>query len=211
MSFIKNPEKVIRGIDAEIHRIRDVHMAHWRDIVWVTFCRILENSPQFTGKAVANWRIGVGSPDHTFDPTLGDHEYVLLFRGNEFKGRGKKRRVATHVKGDQKWIEVAKRINAPKMLEITATHARYAHVYFSNMTKGDNDGGKSSVFYMTSLQKPGYWMKKLRGFNKPYEVAAESVAAVRMLYPASKGMERIPGGNEWTKYVGAERLTRIKV
>ena len=85
-------------------------------------------------------------------------------------GRFYKKDVA-HRKGHDEWIEVARRRNAPKMLQIQ----RGTHVYFSNKVHGDNDMGRSSVFYMKSMQESTYWLTKLRAENRPYETAQETI------------------------------------
>ena len=52
-------------------------------------------------------------------------------------------------------------------------------VYFSNMAHGDNDGGKSSVYYMKTMQDINYWQAKLRAVNQPYETAQETIMYVQ--------------------------------
>ncbi len=153
------------GIDLWVKRSEEMFIADFRDLVWAVFCRILVQTPQYTGKAVANWNIGVGAPDESFQDNLGDP------REAEQDYRGDWHPVPTQERGDSEWIEVAMARNKPKLALIK----RNTRVYFSNNVVGDNDDGKSDVLYLSSLQDAGYWQEKLREVNKPYEIAAESV------------------------------------
>lgn len=187
--LVTNIKKSVAGVDLMLKRVEDGFVGRYRDVVWLTFCRILENTPQFSGRAVANWQIGVGAPDKTFDPSLGEPELALLHSHGDSRG--------AHHKGDKQWIEEAKRRNAPKIPTIT----RRTKVYFTNMTKGDNDHRRSSVYYLESLQDPEYWMVKLRNWNKPYETAAESLVISMMEHRMLKTKEGIVGGDGWRAYV----------
>lgn len=154
--MIKNPFMVNHGIELFMRRVREAPINAFREIVWVTFCRILEETPQFSGKAVANWNIGVGAPDFSYDPHVGDkvglHDLA-------------------HQRGDNEWIEYAKFRNAPKVKQIS----RDLKVFICNGVEGDDDNGRSTELYLDSLQDPGYWAVKLRSINQPYETAHEAI------------------------------------
>lgn len=184
-SLVRNPEVFNNGVDI---RIRGVNVAYdqvYRDTVWRVFTRILNQTPQFTGRAVANWNIGVGAPDYDFDPGLGDD---IEMSGAQYP--------IAHWRGDRKWIERAKARNRPKMARIT----RGMRVYINNGVMGDDDGGKSSELYMEALQESGYWLDKLRMVNKPYETAQESVIFMAEREGRLRGIGLKAGGNNMADY-----------
>jgi hypothetical protein len=160
---IKNPFEVNMGVELTMKRVREAPVDAFREIVWLTFCRILEQTPQWSGKAVANWNIGVGAPDFSYDPDVGEKlgRYDLALQ-----------------RGDNEWIEYAKFRNAPKIREIR----RDLKVFICNGVEGDTDNGRSSELYLDSLQDPKYWAVKLRQVNQPYETAHESVIHIAEKY-----------------------------
>jgi len=154
------------GIDLWVTRTDEMFVEEYRDLVRRIFRRILVNTPQYSGKAVANWSIGVGAPDET--------QYVAHGDAPEVTFSGRDGRVTLHPRhqvGSPEWIAVAEARNEPKLALIT----RRSRVYFSNGALGDDDEGLSSDLYLDSLQDETYWREKLRTVNQPYEVAAESI------------------------------------
>lgn len=166
--MIKNLPAVLAALDFQIERVGKLHIAAFRKAVWEVFCNILVQTPQFTGRAVANWNIGVGAPDLTFDPA-GDDQRVTK-SGYLAKGKSLRQR------GDHYWIDYAKEKNRPRLFLIKGS----TKVFISNAARGDTDNGKSSEMYLESLQDPAYWMQKLRDVNKPYETAAETLILFNM-------------------------------
>lgn len=151
------------GYNAVVRRTKDwAHtMPEYRQFVWGVFCRILGETPQWSGKAVANWNLSVGGPDLDWDPNVGDKVDIWG---------------SAHQRGDAKWIEYAKARNLPRIREINSKNHR---VWITNMVEGDDDHGKSSTNYILSLQSDDYWDKKLRWQNKPYETADESILFIQ--------------------------------
>lgn len=180
--MIKNPFHVNHGIELFMRRVREAPIAAYREIVWVTFVRILEQTPQWSGKAVANWNIGVGAPDFSYDPDVGDK--LGLYD------------LARH-RGDNEWIEYAKFRNAPKIAEIR----RDLKVFICNGVEGDTDNGRSTELYLDSLQDPGYWAVKLRSVNQPYETAHESVIQIAGEYLAGGFLPAVADGPSFERYL----------
>lgn len=168
--MINNLGVINQGIDLWVKRVEEMYVAEYRKIIWKVFLRILKETPQYSGLAVVNWNIGVDAPDfstHTYKgnvdvaplPNSAFPEMILLPRS----------------KGDRRAIRVAADRNRPKLQQIT----RKSRVYISNGVSGDNDLGRTATtLYLEELQDPGYWAKKLRSENRPYETAQESLLFV---------------------------------
>lgn len=156
---------------ALVRRARETLVAEYRDIVKEIFWRILHQTPQFSGRAVAHWQVGIDVPD------LSYHNQGIGKVVNPVTGRHKKdgafyKQDAALRKGDEKYIQVAWQRNLPKFELIK----RNSKVFFTNAVRGDTDNGESSAFYLQDLQEEDYWMAKLRpGINTPYQTAAETV------------------------------------
>lgn len=174
--------KEMAAVDEMIRRTREAFVQDYRDAVWAIFNRILEQTPQFTGRAVAHWDIQVDG-----NTSYYRHDYIGKVV-NPNTGRHKKdgtfyKQDAALRRGDQTYIEVAKARNFPKLALIR----RESVVRFTNNVEGDNDNGASSTYYMQALQEPTYWAAKLRHENKPYETAQESIAWEQFSHGGSKG------------------------
>lgn len=180
--MIKNIFQVNMGIELFMTRVREAPIDAYRQIVWETFCRILEQTPQWSGKAVANWNLSVGAPDFSYDPDVGDK--LDLFD------------LARH-RGDNEWIEYAKFRNAPKVKEIR----RDLKVYICNGVEGDSDNGRSTELYLDSLQDPKYWAVKLRSVNQPYETAHESIIHIAGEYLAGGFLPAKASGPSFERYL----------
>lgn len=151
---------VLKGVSRAEITLKEVSLVHFRIAVWALFQELVYTTPQFTGKAAANWNIGLGAPDLSVDDSLGErpedkkakdgHAYQLL--------------VARHV-GDRKWAEESIERNRFKPGRIL-TNTR---VFISNAVQGDDDEGgpmgTQSEYYLAALQSPGYWAAKLREEN----------------------------------------------
>ncbi len=170
------------GVDLYMQKIRDMTADQYRAFIWAVFLRILNETPQFSGKAVANWNISLNTPNFDYDDSLGDN--TEIFGGSSFGQRGL---TDVRQRGDKKWIDVAKRRNQPILWGpgggpnkgFSRGGATYKDkVFISNGVRGDDDEGKSVEAYMESLQDPAYAARKLRAANQPYENAQESVIVV---------------------------------
>lgn len=158
----------MRKIDLYIARKQAAHLDWYRAAVWEIFKRLLRQTPQFSGRAVANWTLGIGAPSAWFDPNLGEGEdwAVTVQQGKQ----------EPHKRGDPKWMRVARERERPKLDLIT----RRTKVYFCNNVPGDSDNGhfNGPNKYLAELQDPGYWQEKLRDVNRPYETAQETILAL---------------------------------
>lgn len=171
------------AIDEIIRRTREALVDEYRFVVWEIFCRILEQTPQFTGRAVAHWDIQVdGDTSYFRDDSIG--KVVNMVDPQRRKnGQFVKRQVAQH-KGNPEFIEIAKRRNEPKLKLIH----RGSVVRFTNNVQGDTDNGTKSTFYLRELQEPTYWKAKLRAVNQPYETVQESIGTVQWFYGQGSGL-----------------------
>lgn len=159
-TYARNVFQVNQGVDLWLKRMEPMFVEQYRKIVWMIFMRILRHTPQYSGKAVANWNIGLGSPDYSFNESLGDSSDA---------------RIPSHVVGDPKWINRAKARNWPKIAQIQ----RRTKVYINNAVEGDTDNERTlTPLYLQELQNPAYWITKLRLANQPYETAHESIIVV---------------------------------
>jgi hypothetical protein len=177
MGLIKDPFKVNLGIDLFMKKVESAGIDLFRDFVWKVFCEILNQTPQWSGKAVANWNIGVGAPDFSWDDNVGDHIDAFAL---------------AHERGDEKWKRYARERNKHKLKEI---HRR-EKVFITNAVWGDTDHGKSSHLYLESLQDPAYWTKKLRVVNQPYEIATETMIRVIRDYKRGIGISVTRAGGD---------------
>lgn len=178
MGHVTNLARFNIGVDLAFKQVAALGTQAYRDFIWQVFLRILRETPQWSGKAVANWNISIGAPNFDFIDNLGDP--VDNFG-------------VAHEKGDERWMRIARTRNKPIMQSI-----RYRDkVFISNGVTGDDDGGKSANTYLESLQDPGYWASKLRAVNQPYETAQESVIVIGTKF-GSKGfaLPRI-SGEDW--------------
>lgn len=166
MGLVRNRAQVHRQVQMSMTRVEGATVALYRRVVWEIFTRILEQTPQFTGRAVANWNLGINAPDMSVDYGMGDD--VSLTASGYYAH-------ATRERGDRKWIQEAEERARYLMRRIR----KGDKVFISNAVLGDDDAGGSAGFpYMAALQEPGYWATKLRNANKPYETAMESAIFV---------------------------------
>lgn len=160
MGVLKNKASVFRDIELAMAKIEEAPVALYRKTVLEIFTRIVMQTPQYTGRAVANWNIGINSPDMSFDPGMGGaHEMT----------KGGHIRTASHEKGDPKWAEES----LERAKYVVRRIKRGDIVYITNATRGD--GGEA---YLTELQNPATWAARLRAVNQPYETAMESAMFV---------------------------------
>lgn len=169
----------LRGFDkvksALIRRANETLVAEYRDVAREIFWRILHNTPQFTGRAVAHWQVGIDAPDNSFqDENIG--KVVNLLTGRHKKDGTFYKQDQALKKGDPKYIQVAWQRNLPKFAQIK----RGSKVYFTNAVMGDTDNGDSSEFYMQDLQETGYAVKKLRSLNQPYKNVYDTIVGYQL-------------------------------
>lgn len=170
-----------QGVDLWFKQGRGILVANYRDLIWEAFLQILRSTPQWSGKAVANWNISIGSPNFNWDDTAGDEAMAHMGKA------------LAHERGDEKWMRVA-RDRARRVVGPKGVNIKYGDkVFISNGVEGDDDGGVGSVNYLQDLQDPFYWHHKLREVNKPYETAQETILIVSTRF-GSKGYART-GGN----------------
>lgn len=183
MGLIKNMPQALQGVDLSFAKVSQMPAQAYREFIWDLFLRILRETPQFSGKGVANWNLSIGAPNFGFDPTLGDEIGAPSF-GSKF--------AATHERGDEKWMRVARNRARPIMKLIRARDK----VFISNGTTGDGDE-VGAERYIEALQNQSYWVYKLREVNKPYEVAEESLVTVAMKFGRRGFFAPKIGGASW--------------
>jgi hypothetical protein len=162
------------GVDIWLKQVKSVATEQYRDMVWEIFLRVVRETPQYTGKAVANWNISVGQPDFSFDDSLGDHD--IWFDPPDPEGSGVAHPDDLRRKGDRKWMQIAWNRNRPRKDAI-----RYRdRVFISNGATGDSVTGdpNEGFAYIEALQQPGHWRKRLREENLPFESVQESLIYV---------------------------------
>ena len=199
MGMVKNLPAVTRGLDTWVARVRHTHIEDYRAIVWTLFLRIVNQTPQSSGLAVANWNLGIDAPDYTMYVTKGDDPIDIgteTYKGGPQQGLLKPKLVGAHEKGDRKFIQRAHRRNRPKLALIGLN----TRVYITNAALGDNDNGRSSELYVESFQDPAYWLSKLREVNQPYETVRESVAFLKEQMFRRKGRRFSVGGDKTDRY-----------
>lgn len=156
-----------RALDAVGEKYEGVTLPHFRAAVWAVFERLVYTTPQFSGRAAANWNIGLDAPDFSFDPDMGEQMEIL----DKNDGSGSYTSIrALHV-GHEKWAEESLERNRYK-LQLIKSNTR---VYITNASKGDPDteNGRTSPYYLSDLQDPSYWINRLRLVNMPYETVTE--------------------------------------
>jgi len=167
--YIKNRAIALAGCDAMIQRLNDTPIEKYRKIVRDIFRRVLNHTPQYTGKAVASWTIGIGARAPEPAGLTGLDATKLARR----LASGK----APHQRGSEYWARVAREREEPKLQKLRIEDK----VYITNHALGE--GGQ---LYMDLYQNPEFWIKHLREVNKPYEVVGESIEYVAARYKDSK-------------------------
>lgn len=145
------------GIDLWMKRVRSMTEDMYRQMVWDLFLMLLRETPQSSGKAVANWNICIGSPNFDFDPSLGDEPMDVGSRTSFFE--------AAHDRGDEKWMRIARNRNRPIKDSIKYTDK----VFITNGVLGDTDpGGTQDFAYLEAYMASGQnsWVDKLREVNR---------------------------------------------
>jgi len=201
LGIARGIDELNMGVDLWLKRNEEMFIADFRKLVWNLFMRILRETPQYTGKAVANWNIGVGAPDFSFHYEDGDKPKLVEsapMPGSPMSSpMGGSVLAPQHERGDEKWIKVAKDRNRHKIPLIV----RNTRVYISNGTVGDNDHGElSSNTYLEELQNPSYWMAKLREVNQPYETAQMSMMVMLERENRLRNTGFKPGGTNYQDY-----------
>jgi hypothetical protein len=183
VTVLTNGRQFINAVDIWMNQYRGVPVQMFRDYVWELFLRILRETPQYTGRAVANWNLSIGSPNFDFDPTLGDEP--------EFMSATDYFPKPVHEKGDERWMRRARDRARPIKDRIRSGDK----VFISNGVLGDKDGDLNFA-YMQALQGPGYWAQHLREVNKPYETVQESMIVIGTQF-SNKGWQlpRIGGSS----------------
>ena len=172
MGMVRNGLSVKAQISMHIARIEEAPVALYRKVVWEIFTRIVAQTPQFSGRAVANWNLGINSPDLSFDADMGDDQsehasqYAMKSHARE--------------RGDPKWMQEA----TERARYVLRRVKRGDKVWITNAVRGDTADGQSAA-YLKELQDPAKWQARLRWANRPYETAMESAMFVAENYLAN--------------------------
>lgn len=173
MSSASDLQSFNNGVDVWLKQVKGVATQQYRDMVWEIFLRVVRETPQYSGRAVANWNISVGQPDFSFDYSLGDRDVWEDLPNPEDSGLNPE--LLRH-KGDRKWMQIAWNRNRPKKDAI-----RYGdRVFISNGATGDSNpaGDDKGFAYIEAIQAPGVWRSRLREENLPFESVQESLIYV---------------------------------
>lgn len=161
-----NAVEFSKSVDKWFDDVRSAATIKFRELVWDLFETVVRETPQWSGKAVANWNISIGSVGSVYDGSLGSDNEVgrtSFYENDKFYSH------APHQKGDPKWISVAMERNRPIVGAIKLNDK----VFIYNLTTGDE--GDS---YLAGFQTNVDWPTKLRQVNRPYETVQQSVQIV---------------------------------
>lgn len=169
----RKTRRIESTLDAWVDKAQERSLTQFRAGVWALFNELLMQTPQGSGRAVANWKIGLDAPDTSVETDVGDpHEVIGTKSGGTYVRWGHRK------KGDPYWIDYAQSKNRylvqPGSKGGTSRIQAHTRVFFSNNVVGDNDEGEDE-HYLASLQDPGYWAQRLRDVNQPYETVAETL------------------------------------
>ena len=216
MGMVKNLSSLERGIGVMMRRVEESYVAEYRQFVWAVFVRLLYETPQYSGTAVASWNILLsdsvgpeGGPTgykSDVQPGRSRLEALDLYR-NEDTGKTVTELTLSpnaREKGDLRAIDYARRRNAKKIPLIK----RRTRVFFVNTARGDNNakidkakGLPEQFFYLQALQEPGYWVAKLREVNKPYETIDETMTLMQArLFKAARNDGGKFGYGGWERW-----------
>ena len=164
ISIKSNAAAFGQQIDKEIAVFEAMAIGVVRGLSITVFGILLDETPQWSGNAVANWNFGVGTPDlsvnHKFKDKL-DKEAIPISALAEGAG----------AKGDLEAINDAIQRNAGRELEITANST----VYLTN--NAENLSGASYI-EMLELNPNNF----LRPENEPGHMMATAVFEVSRAY-----------------------------
>lgn len=193
MSFVRNQSEISAQLDLWMRKAENMSSAQFQEFCWEVFKRILRESPQYSGKGVANWNLSLKDPDYTIHETEGDAEGTNVVQ--MANGRYRAVSVPVHQRGDERWMRSA-RARARPVKE--AIHYR-SKVFIANGSLGNDEKGNPQR-YMVDLQDGAYWEQHLRAVNQPYETAKESILAVAMEFMNRRNNPSFPariGGDDW--------------
>lgn len=217
MGMVKNLSSLERGIDVMMRRVEESYVAEYRQFVWAVFVRLLYETPQYSGTAVASWNIvlsdsvgpGAGPTGYKSDVQPGRTrlEALSLYRNTDTDKTVTQLTESPNAreKGDLRAIDYARRRNAKKIPLIK----RRTRVFFVNTAQGDNNAKvdqkhnlPEKTFYLQALQEPGYWVAKLREVNKPYETIDETMTLMQArLFKAQRNQGSSFGYGGWERWV----------
>lgn len=169
------------GVDLWVKQVPNLLTQDYRDLVYDILKRLVSVTPQFSGKAVANWNVSIGSPNFDWDEDLGDDIEPTLGEA--------------HKMGDRKWANIALRRNKPIIDSI-----RYRDkVFISNGVRGDAGpySGAFDLAYLDAMQVPGKWQDRLREVNRPFESVQETMIIVGTRYLKKGLLLPKAGGFSW--------------
>ena len=104
------------AFDIQVSKAKDIQLNHYRAAVWAVFEQLVYTTPQYSGKAAANWNIGINAPDYSFDDGMGDKDETTV---NKKTGWTRVDSVNPRHTGDNKWAEESLARNRIKKLKIS--------------------------------------------------------------------------------------------
>lgn len=171
-----NLQQFNTGIDLWLKRVRNMTEELYQEMIWDLFKTVVRETPQWSGKAVANWNLSIGSPNMEWE-LYGDanaQERGGLTYGLDGKLRHNEA-AAPHQKGDRKWATFALNRNRPILKSVKVND----RVFISNGVMGNQAFEDAQDFaYLEAFQTPGKWQDRLRQANLPFQSVQESVMIV---------------------------------
>ncbi len=169
-------DKFTSGIAAWIKKTEQEVEEVYSGYVSSIYLMLLRETPQWTGNAVSNWNIGVGSPDFSFSTTLL-HESTdprVLFGGTPENHKG-------HLAAQN----ISKARNAGRTRRIKLKSGLLPDVYLTNSSK--NLEGVSYLHklesnpsgFLRSVNEPGHMVARTKDF---YSNLGSITKATQTLY-----------------------------
>lgn len=166
-----------KQLDSWLVKAEKVTTNAFKEVVNDVFDRILMNTPQYSGAAVANWNVSIGTPNLSYDTNLGDK--IPSGEGGRF------------AKGDTTWMSVPDSFATQVFGKITYADS----VYISNGVRGDDaiwsdskpPTNYSFPYLAEEYNKGSSYYQALRSVNLPIETLEETAIAVNNKYKRVTG------------------------
>lgn len=123
----------------------------YQGFVLESFYWLVEETPQYSGNAAANWRIGIGQPTYEYDTEFLDRAYEFI--PSEFDPRQK---------GDPEAVNAALTRELPKIRNIRLQTS----VYLCNSATDEMEGAYIQLLeadeggFLRSVNKPGHMVER---------------------------------------------------
>lgn len=158
--YTRAQRKAEENLRLSIVRLQNQRTDLYRKYVWAMFQRVVENTPQYSGLAAANWEIGIGEPSSFYYSGAG------AFPEDDWRNADPSQ---IRHKGHRAAVLDAYRRNINKIVQIKPK----TRVYITN-----------NAPHLKPLQEN--WMNVLRAVNRPYEIVEQSAAIIAHEFSVGK-------------------------